>query len=157
MTQSPSRPVLYAAIESLQRLTDLMQRRRQQLARGVGLSPQQWQVLEEISRDGFMPSLFARDRDSSPAGVSRTLRQLLDRRLVVVSISADDARKRDYALTRRGERVLADVRAAREKALEVVWRDLDARDVEAFAHFGSRLAERLGAYVADSQEAGPPR
>ena len=88
MSQPPPREVVYAAIEALQRLTDGMERRRQQLARRVGLSLRQWQVLEEISEPGFMPSLFARRQDSSPAGVSRVLRQLLDRGLVAVSISA---------------------------------------------------------------------
>ena len=51
-----------AAIGSLGRLTDLFQRRRLQLARGVGLTVQQWRVLEEVSTEHFLPSLFEYSR-----------------------------------------------------------------------------------------------
>jgi len=141
------RQALYAAIEILGRLTEGMERRRQQLARAVGLTPQQWRVLEEIGREDFMPSLFARAQECSPAAVSRTLRQLQERGLVRSAISAEDARRREYALTRAGERALAALRGAREQALEAVWGGLDAADLSHFAAFGRRLAERLEAYA----------
>ena len=153
MSQRLPRDVVYAAILSLQRLTEGMDRRRQQLARQVGLSPRQLAVLEEVSREGFMPSLFARSRDSSPAGVSRVLRQLLDRGLVAVSIGAGDARRREYALTARGAKRMAELRAARESAMAAVWDGLEPRDVERFARFGARLADRLAAYAEEAQQA----
>lgn len=142
------RTALYSAIESLGRLTDLMERRRLQLAREVGLTPQQWQALEGIAREGFMPSLFARARDAAPAGVSRTLRQLLERGLVEVRASTSDARKREYRLTAAGSAVLEALRAAREAALAAVWDDLPAADVARFARFGGKLADRLAAYAS---------
>ena len=143
-----SRDGLYDAISSLQRLTDVMARRRQQLARQVGLTPLQWRVLEEISRDEFMPSLFARARECSPAGVSRTLRELLERRLVAVAVSREDARRREYSLTRQGRGVLERIRSAREAAVEAVWADLEPRELERFAGLAADLAERLEAYAA---------
>jgi len=141
---------LYAAIEGLGRLTELMERRRQQLAREVGLSPQQWRVLEEIGREDFMPSLFARTQESSPAAVSRTLRQLLERGLVEVSIASQDARRREYSLTASGRDLLGRLRAARERALEAVWSGFDPADLDRFAAFGSALADRLEAYAGSA-------
>ncbi len=147
MSQQLPREVVYSAIEALQRLADSMERRRQQLAQRVGLSLRQWQVLEEISQPGFMPSLFARRRDSSPAGVSRVLRQLLDRGLVVASISGADARRREYSLTPAGAKRIAELRSARESAMEAVWDGLALGDVEHFVRFGGHLADRLEAYA----------
>lgn len=149
------REALYAAVEGLGRLTEVMERRRQQLAREVGLSPQQWRVLEGIAREDFMPSLFARDQECAPAAVSRTLRQLLERGLVDVSIAAGDARRREYGLTEAGREVLARLRGARELALEAVWSDLDRAELARFAAFGSALADRLEAYAGSREGAGP--
>jgi DNA-binding MarR family transcriptional regulator len=93
----------HAAIEKLTRLTDLFLERREQLASRAGLTDGQWQVLEEISTERFMPSMFARDRDSSRASVSKVLRQLLDRGLARVAVSPKDGRQRTYALTPAGK------------------------------------------------------
>ena len=79
MASQASRERIHRAIASLQRLADVFRERRRQLAREVGLSEAQWRMLEEVADDGFMPSMFARRRDCTPAAVSRTLRQLLDR------------------------------------------------------------------------------
>ena len=81
---------VHAAIAALQHLTQLFGDRRAQLAEAADLTEQQWQVLEEIATDHFMPSMFARTRDSSAPAVSRTLRQLLEKDLVAVSVSPDD-------------------------------------------------------------------
>lgn len=135
------------AIEALQRLTELFERRRSQLAREVGLTDPQWRVLEEIARDEFMPSLFARTREAHPTAVSRTLRQLQERGLVTSSISATDARQREYAVTARGRRLLSRLRASRERAIDAVWAGLPARELQRFAAFSERLAERLEAYA----------
>jgi DNA-binding MarR family transcriptional regulator len=142
---------VWEAIEALGRLTDVMDRRREQLGRAVGLSPQQWRVLQEIAREDFMPSLFARAQECTPAAISRVLRQLLERGLVEVSISGHDARRRDYTLTRQGEATLEALRRAREDALDAVWGELDPADLERFAAFGSRLADRLEAYAATAE------
>lgn len=146
-----TREALWAAISELGRLTELMERRRQQLARSVGLTPQQWRLLEEVAREDFMPSLFARSQECSPAAVSRVLRQLLERGLIEVSIGTRDARRREYALTAAGGAVLEDLRAAREEALNAVWRDFGAQELERFAAFGGALADRLEAYAAAAE------
>ena len=102
-TKSPGDEVR-RAIAGLQRLADLLAQRRAQLAQEAGLSEQQWRLLEEIAAPGFLPSLFARRTDVTPAAVSKVLRQLLDKDLVAVSISEQDARQRDYTPTARGRK-----------------------------------------------------
>ena len=104
-------------------------------------------LLEEIARDDFMPSLFARQRDCSAAAVSRTLRQLQDAGLARAAISSQDARQRDYRLTARGARLLEALQASRERALDAVWRDLPDSEIERFGRFSARLADRLEAYA----------
>jgi len=151
MTERDSRQALYAAIDALQRLAELMDRRRRQLAEVVGLSDPQWRVLEQIGRDDFLPSLFARSRECSPAAVSRTLRQLLERELVAVSISQRDARRRDYALTLEGRRLLDELQQRRERALDAVWTDFSRDELERFVRFGAELADRLEIYAAQAE------
>ena len=138
---------LYEAVEVLQRLAEIFEHRRQQLAAEVGLTDSQWRVLEEIESEVFMPSLFARSREISPAAISRTLRQLLDRKLVAVSISERDARERAYRLTPKGRRLLERLRENRERAIDAVWAGFPGEDVRRFAHFGRDLADRLEAYA----------
>jgi DNA-binding MarR family transcriptional regulator len=144
-----SEQAIFSAVQGLQRLTELFERRRRQLAREVGLTDPQWRALEEIASEDFMPSMFARSRETSAAAVSRTLRQLLDRELVAVSISGQDARQRQYRATTRGRRLLAKLRARREEALDRVWRDFSSRELQAFAGFAEVLADRLEAYAED--------
>jgi DNA-binding MarR family transcriptional regulator len=144
---SAEREAVYEAIEALQTLAGLVERRRRQLARAVGLSDQQWRVLEGVSREHFMPSLFARTSEISPAALSRTLRHLQDEGLVRAGISAEDARQRDYALTRRGERAIDALRAAREEALGAVWDGYSRREIARFTRFANDLAERLARYA----------
>ena len=132
-----------AALAALQRLSDAFARRRGQLARGAGLTETQWRVLEEISAEDFMPSLFARQKEQTPAAVSKVIRQLLDRKLVDVSISPGDARQRRYALTARGRQTMEVVRQDRQRALERIWSGLEPHALEAFSGFASVLAERM--------------
>lgn len=150
---------IHAAIECLRRLTDAFRQRRQQLAAQVGLTEQQWSVLEEISTEHFMPSMFAKQRDSTAAAVSKILRQLADKGLIVVSLSAADGRQRNYDLTESGRRTLARLRAERERAIAGVWRKLPATDVREFTRFGTLLTERLEAYAEletkSSENKGP--
>ena len=143
---------IHAAIACLQRLTDLFAERRQQLARSVDLSDQQWAVLEEISSEHFMPSLFAKQRESSAAAVSKILRQLLGKDLVSVRLGARDGRQRRYELTAKGKRCIEGLRREREAAIRAVWNAFDSGDLDAFTHFGTRLAQRLTHYAESVKE-----
>jgi DNA-binding MarR family transcriptional regulator len=143
---------IHAAIACLQRLTDLFAERRQQLARSVDLSDQQWAVLEEISSEHFMPSLFAKQRESSAAAVSKILRQLLGKDLVSVRLGARDGRQRRYELTAKGKRCIEGLRREREAAIRAVWNGLDSGDLDTFTHFGTRLAQRLTHYAESVKE-----
>lgn len=139
------------AISTLQRLTDLFVERREQVARAAGLTVAQWQVVEEIGGEHFMPSLFARERETSLPAVSRIIRQLLDRGLVRVAVNAEDGRQRDYALTVEGRRALERVRAERERAIRAVWGEFRPDELDAFNGFGARLVERLERHARDSR------
>lgn len=135
------------AIRGLQRLAELFAERRRQLAREAGVSEAQWQVLEEVAGDGFMPSLFARRRACAPAAVSRTLRELQDAGLVRVAIAAADGRRRVYRLTAEGRRALGRLQAARGRAVEAIWEPLTPAQLRAFAELAEALAGRLEAYA----------
>lgn len=135
-------------IEALQGLVEVFEDRREALARSVGLSPAQWQVLEQVGQDDFMPSLFARRRDVSAAAISRTLKQLLERRLVEVQISPRDARQRLYRVTARGRKALDQLRGERERAIEAVWEALSDTDLARFERLCGELTRRLRAYEA---------
>jgi len=137
----------HEAIECLGRLAALYGERRAQLARSVGLTDQQWGVLEEIATEHFMPSLFARRRESSAAAVSKILRQLVDKGLVVAAIGKDDARQRTFSLTARGKRVLERLRERRQEAIRDVWLPMDRDALRSFTAFGTELIGRLEAYA----------
>lgn len=134
---------IHEAIANLRRLSELFQKRRAQLAEGVGLTEQQWRLLEEISSEHFMPSMFARQRESSAAAVSKVIRQLVDKGLVAVSLSAGDARQRRYELTVKGRRVMNRLRKCREEAIERVWAQIPPSELERFNGFARQLGERL--------------
>jgi DNA-binding MarR family transcriptional regulator len=134
---------IHLAIAALQRLSELFQKRRSQLAEGVGLTEHQWGVLEQISTEHFMPSMFARQRESSAAAVSKTIRQLIEKNLVEVSTSASDGRQRNYQLTQRGRRVMSKLRKSRQGVIEQVWQQLDLAQLKNFNLFASDLANRL--------------
>lgn len=144
-----SRRVELEAIDALLRLTDVVERRRAQMARQVGLTDAQWRVLEEVGQEDFLPSLFARDRRLQPAAVSRTLRELAERGWVRPLPVAGDRRKREYVLTVRGGEVLERLRAAREEALVAVWDGLPADELAGFQKLATRLADGLEAYHAE--------
>jgi DNA-binding MarR family transcriptional regulator len=146
------RETVLAAIARLQRLAELFDLRRGQLARDAGLTEAQWRVLEEIATEHFMPSLFARARESTPPAVSRLLRQLADRGLISVAVAKPDARQRRYALTAAGRRLLDRLREARRRAIDAVWMDLPPAQLDAFVRFGDALIPRLEAYAASDPE-----
>jgi DNA-binding MarR family transcriptional regulator len=146
---------IHRAILCLGRLAELFTARRQRLASGVGLTEHQWGVLEESAKDDFMPSMFARKRESTKAAVSKTLRQLIEKGLIRGNVHPADARQRDYALTARGKRVLEQLRRSRELAIAEVWQKLEQRTVEAFAESGEKVAEALAAYHERAGAVGP--
>ena len=147
-------PSVHRAIEGLQRLAELFAERRRQLAREAGISEGEWQLLEEIAGQRFMPSLFARRRQVSPAAVSRTLRQLKARGLVRAAIDEEDARQRSYRLLPEGRRALERLRASRARAIAAIWAPLPASELERFGRFASTLAGRLEAYAQGPRAAG---
>jgi DNA-binding MarR family transcriptional regulator len=147
MASTPT-PLVHEAIANLQRLTDLFQARRARLATDAGLTEQQWEVLERIATEHFMPSMFARHRDSSPAAVSRLIRQLLDKRLVSASAREHDGRQRQYVLTAKGRRTLAALRKNRQAAIEAIWTTLDLPALATFAAVSAELVHRIEAYAA---------
>jgi DNA-binding MarR family transcriptional regulator len=138
---------VHTAIADLQRLTELFRMRRKQLAAGVGLTEHQWSVLEEIATEHFMPSMFARQRQSSPAAVSKTIRQLIDKELVTVSLNSTDGRQRDYMLTNKGKRVMQRLRKNREQAIQQVWLDMSSSRIETFSQIATELNDKLALLV----------
>jgi DNA-binding MarR family transcriptional regulator len=148
---------VHEAIAVLTRLTDLVRERREQLAGNVGLTEAQWGVLEEISTEHFMPSMFAKNEDRSRAAVSKVIRQLLDRGLVHVAISQNDGRQRDYALTDEGRAALARLRNERARAIDAIWMTLDQDTLERFNLFASDLVARIERHAtqASSQASSP--
>ena len=112
---------VHEAIACLQRLSEAFQARRSQLAQEVGLSDHQWGMLEEISTEHFMPSMFARRQQSSAAAVSKTLRQLIDKGLIGTSVGKEDGRQRNYVLTTRGKDVMNRLRDNRQVAIDRIW------------------------------------
>lgn len=145
----------HAAIAVLGRLAELYRARREQLAASAGITDQQWEALEEISTEHFMPSLFAKTRESSAAAVSKILRQLTDKGLVVATVSKGDARQRSYALTSKGKRVMDRLRKDREEAISAVWLALPESGMQAFTEFGTELIKRLGQYAEASRRPKP--
>jgi DNA-binding MarR family transcriptional regulator len=140
---------VHRSIACLQRLTDLFQQRREQLAKRVAISEQQWRVLEEISTEHFIPSLFAKSQESSAAAVSKVLRQLLDKELVRVSVSETDGRQREYELTAKGHKTMERLRDHRQRAIESIWADLPADELRRFERLGGELIARIERYAAE--------
>lgn len=147
MPQAPDAARVHRAIAALQRLAEGFALRRRQLAADAELTEAQWRLLEEVQDEAFMPSMFARRRDCSPAAVSRGLRGLLEAGLVEASIAEQDGRQRLYRPTARGRAVLRRLRRRRERAIEAVWRRFDARELDAFVRFATALSESLETYA----------
>jgi DNA-binding MarR family transcriptional regulator len=139
---------IHEAIAALQRLADLFNERREEIAREAGLSVRQWRILEEIATEHFMPSMFAERGSVTPAAVSKLVRGLLERDLIRASIATGDRRQRRYAVTAAGRKLLDRVRLTRQAAIDAVWSDLPAADLLRFAKFGQELGDRLEAYLS---------
>jgi DNA-binding MarR family transcriptional regulator len=143
--RQPNDPI-FRAIEAMTALAEIFGRRREVLARDAGITIEQWRVLEEISTEHFIPSMFARSRDSSAAAVSKILRQLLDAGLVSAAIGRADRRNRSYKLTARGTRSLAELRASRQAAIEAIWTGFSRGELAAFSTFAIKLSDRIEHY-----------
>ena len=143
------RAEIFHAIEQLQQASALFSKRRAQLASAAGLTEAQWRVMEGIATQHFMPSLFAREQDHTGSAVSKLLRQLLDKKLIRVSISTGDARQRSYELTAVGVKVMDKLRALRAQAIEEVWADLPPQELAAFSAFSEKLIARLRAKASE--------
>lgn len=141
--------IVMRAIELLQQLSDVFCQRREQLAREVGLTVQQWRVLEEISDQHFMPSLFARKQESTQAAVSKIIRQLLDKGVICVKVSDKDGRQRQYALTESGQQMVAKLLESRQRAVEAIWANIDPHSIAGFIDFSEILLNRLEEYARD--------
>lgn len=140
------------SIRELQRLADLFALRREQLARSAGLSVQQWRVLEEISDQHFMPSMFARQQESSAAAVSKIIRQLLDKGFIDVAVDEADLRVRRYSLTPEGTAVMGRLREQREDAIQAIWGGMSVDRLTEFRQFASELGDRMESYSRDVRE-----
>jgi DNA-binding MarR family transcriptional regulator len=142
----------HQAIEHLQKLTELFQHRRVQLAKAVKLTEQQWRVLEEISTEHFIPSMFARNRESSPAAVSKIIRQLTEKGLINVSISSIDGRQRQYVLTAKGKKLMETIRIRRLQAIDSIWMRFDQKELDQFNRFSTRLIKSIETYTAKEEQ-----
>ena len=150
--QTRDQELVLDAIAQLQRLSDAFVKRRAQLARGVGLSEQQWRVLEEISTEHFIPSMFARSQESSAAAVSKILRQLLDKGLVAVSVSSSDGRQREYELTTAGRDVMRKLRADRQRAIDQIWARFSRQELTRFCNFATGLTQSIEHYASSEDK-----
>jgi DNA-binding MarR family transcriptional regulator len=82
------------------------------------------------------------------------LRQLLDKDLVRVSVSATDGRQRQYELTAKGQKAMERLRSERQRAIDAIWADLPADDLSRFSKLSGELAERIEKYAAEEERAG---
>lgn len=144
----------HAAITALQRLTELFGARRVALARRVGLTEQQWRVLEEISTEHFMPSMFAKSQDRTAAAVSKILRQLLDKGLVVTSVSEADGRQRNYELSDAGERTMAELHLHRQAAIDEVWMSFGDDALRQFAATANLIGDAIENFTSRPEPTG---
>lgn len=138
-------------VEVLGHLAALFDERRRQLAESVSLTVQQWEVLEQVQHEHFMPSLFAQKRASSAAAVSKILRQLTDKGLIVAHVSDKDARQREYKVTDAAKKLLDSVRKQRRDAIEKVWLKLSATQLQQFSSVGGELVTRLDSLAASGR------
>lgn len=139
VTTQDKKEIVHEAISLVQRLSDLFHKRRAELASRVGLTEKQWLVLERISDEHFMPSMFAREQDSSLAAVSKIVRQLVDKQVVSVSLCEADARQREYELTEKGRAMMSKLRILRESAIDQIWMAQDQTALSRFCEFAHEL------------------
>jgi DNA-binding MarR family transcriptional regulator len=148
MPQAAPADRIHRAIAALQRLADAFALRRRQLAASAGLTEAEWRLLQEVEDADFMPSMFARRRECTPAAVSRSLRRLLEAGLVETGVAGSDRRQRLYRPTAAGRAVLRRLRDRRRRAIQAVWQRFDPAELDAFVRFATELSEGLEAYAS---------
>jgi DNA-binding MarR family transcriptional regulator len=148
MPQAATADRIHLAIAALQRLADAFALRRRQLAASADLSEAEWRLLQEVEDADFIPSMFARRRECTPAAVSRSLRRLLEAGLVATGVSGSDRRQRLYRPTAAGRAVLRRLRDRRRHAIQTVWQRFDVAELDAFVRFATELSEGLEAYAS---------
>jgi DNA-binding MarR family transcriptional regulator len=74
------------------------------------------------------------------------LRQLLDGGMVSAAIGRADRRNRRYKLTAKGKRVLGELRASRQAAIEAIWTGFSRDELAAFSGFAVKLSDRIDRY-----------
>ena len=112
----------------------------------MGLTEQQWRVLESICAEHFIPSMFAKSRESSAAAVSKILRQLLDKGLIAASICQEDGRQRNYELTSAGRRTMRELGRQRQAAIDHVWMSFRADTVTQFTGTANDISDAIEAF-----------
>lgn len=140
------REKVYKAIEQLRALSHVYMKKRRELAQKVDLTEAQWRMLEEISDEGFMPSLFAAKSDLTKAAVSKILKQLQEQKLVEVSSSEKDGRVKEYQLTKRAAGKLEKLREHRRQAIDAIWMKTDEPLLDASLEFNEALIQRFLEY-----------
>jgi DNA-binding MarR family transcriptional regulator len=149
--KSPDCEPVLQAIERIQQLAALFNKRRAQLAARVGITEAQWKVLEGIATEHFMPSMFAHEQDHTRGAVSKIIRPLLRGKLISVAISAGDGRRRRYELTAEGKKTMSRLREARNAAIRKIWGPMSASELVAFTRVSDLLIARIKAYVEKEQ------
>lgn len=150
-TKEEQREMALRAIEQVQQLAALFTKRRAQLAAQVGLTEAQWRLLEGIATEHFMPSMFAQEQDNTRGAVSKIIRQLLQKKLVIASIAPHDGRQRKFVLTAKGKKSMDRLRELREEAIRQIWSNLPGDDLKSFIGVNDLLIEKIRAY-AGTQE-----
>jgi DNA-binding MarR family transcriptional regulator len=145
-TTVEKKKLVHNAISVVQQLSAVFLKRRSELAAEVGLTEQQWLILERITDEHFMPSMFAKERDSSPAAVSKILRQLMEKGVIEAGLGAGDGRKREYTLTDKGKKTMDTLRSFRAEAIDSIWMSFDEESLSAFSKFSARLIESIESY-----------
>jgi DNA-binding MarR family transcriptional regulator len=98
--------------------------------------------------------MFAHKRASSAAAVSKILRQLTEKGIIVAHISEVDGRQRDYEVTPLGQKLLTSVRKERERAIAEVWLSLNREELADFHSIGDALATKLQTWTEANRENG---
>ena len=143
---------IFEAIERLQHLAALFGKRRGQLAKRAGLTEAQWRVLEGVSDEHFIPSMFADGLDNTRGAVSKILKQLIEKKLITAAISREDGRQRRYRLTARGDRTIESLRKLRRHAIRRIWSGLPLDDLVVFNRLCDSLITNLRSYAVQEDE-----
>jgi len=136
-------------------LAEIFERRRRCL-RATRITIEQWRVLEEISTEHFIPSMFARSqRQARRRRYSKILRQLLDSGLVSAAIGRDGPQESELQADReRTSHAAGSARRRRQAAIEAVWTGFSRDELASFSTFASKLSIGSSGIRAEEWTAG---